>query len=173
MTGIMKCVGRCISIIIIIDLLFHPGYVLAVEAEPQKVVAVSSNEEDQANFNLLPKPKASPAGPTGYQKVVNIVEGSKKSRPGVYWTQKDNGDWMARTFRELVEVRNRGSRSDPAPAASSVRDKIIMSRPEYKPEKYKDQYRNDVLPSIVANAHISKVVSTESQGEESLIGVDF
>ncbi|PYE42113.1 hypothetical protein HUB98_12120 [Paenibacillus barcinonensis] len=74
MNGI-KCVERCIVIFLIGILILQPGYAIAASTENKKVVAVSPKEEDQTDFNALPKPKASPAGPTGYQKVVNIVEG--------------------------------------------------------------------------------------------------
>ncbi|WP_308723052.1 DUF5704 domain-containing protein [Paenibacillus polysaccharolyticus] len=142
---------------------------VVLSATDEKIVELSPDEIDRKEFEQIPKPKASPLGPTGYQKVVNIVEGSKGSRPGVYWFQIDDGSWVAETYRGDVHSPNRGTRSDPAPSAREVKDKIEMSRPEYMPVTYIDQYDNPVNPINVTDAHIAKVESTQFQNVNSLI----
>ncbi|MET1176099.1 DUF5704 domain-containing protein, partial [Paenibacillus amylolyticus] len=151
-------------------LVFQPVTVFAANAESQRVVAISSDAEDQEDFNLLPKPVASPDGPTGYQKVVNIVEGTKQATPGVYWFQVDNGDWVAEASNDRIVADNQGTRADPAPVVTEVPDQIEMSgKLEYLPNTYTDQYGNSVNQSKIIDPHIAKVQSTELQGIKSVI----
>ncbi|WP_390587595.1 DUF5704 domain-containing protein, partial [Paenibacillus illinoisensis] len=151
-------------------LIFQFVTVSVANAESQMVIAVSPDEEDTADINLLPKPVASPVGPTGYQKVVNIVEGVKQATPGVYWFQIDNGDWVAEASNDRIVTVNQGTRANPAPVVTEVPDQIEMSgKSEYLPNTYNDQYGSSIVQSRIIDPHIAKVQSTAFQGVKSVI----
>ncbi|WP_375528592.1 Ig-like domain-containing protein, partial [Paenibacillus terreus] len=135
-----------------------------------QVIAVSGSIEDQLE---LKAPYVTPTGPVQEQKYVIPVSGIKDANPGVYWVQRDSGDWSATSSRVAggkVIVSNVGTDKDPWPGVEVVPDKIDMNRPVYQPESFIDKNRSEYPPRLVTNAHIAKAETIDRyQGNNSQI----
>ncbi|WP_341178883.1 DUF5704 domain-containing protein [Paenibacillus sp. FSL K6-1230] len=133
------------------------------------VAAVSGTLDDQLE---LKNSYITPVGPVKQQKHVIPVSGVRDANPGIYWFQKDDGDWYATSYRApggQKKTANIGSDHEPWPAVEEITDKINMKNDSYRPNSYLDKQNKSYTPNQVTNAHIAKVMTTGYQEQKSKI----
>ncbi|MFJ2047244.1 hypothetical protein ACIOBL_26960 [Paenibacillus taichungensis] len=129
--GLRKCI--VILSVFIVCSNYQMMLVFSAPGNSTKVIAVSSNPEDR---EPLTASVVSPVGPTGYQKVVRKVDGVRTANPGVYWVQRDDGKWVARSSRGDEIVNSVGPPEAPWPTLGVGRDKIDLYDSHYMAREY-------------------------------------
>lgn len=159
-------------VLVVLSCFFIQALIDVTYAEDtQEIVVVSPDPEDR---KPLESPVATPTGPTGYQKVITYVDGTRDSTPGVYWFQIDNGDWVASSFRGDVKVPSTGTNSDPWPTVGLVTDKIEMIGKEYyMPHRYEDFSTKGYDPKNVSEPVITKVETVENGWKSKIISLEL
>lgn len=159
---------------LITSMILSPLKIDIAYAGPDDPVGVVSR--DKEDIEPLKPPKFIPDGssPTAHQKKITKVMGQRKSEPGVYWFQLDNGKWRAQSYRAPgghVDVDNAGTNENPWPKDGTVVDKIEMkSSPLYEPHQWFDSRNETHHPSKVKNQIVTEVHTIPlRQGKESQI----
>lgn len=104
--------------------------------------------------------KVSSTGPAKQQTVTKKVMAHALARPGVYWYQLDNGSWKADQTDQVMHYYTAnvgGNCTKPVPADQEITVKVNMQN--YKPGKFEDKSRNQILQTAVTNVKINAAAS--------------